>query len=91
MVYIPNNVLQQYAGKYKTSDNDDFLKIICDNGDLLIEYDNYKQLLIPKTDSTFVPFEWASVQFNFNKNKNDKPTELLIISEKGEFPYIKID
>jgi hypothetical protein len=89
MVYIPNNVLQQYAGKYKNSDNDDILKINSDGGELSMGIGDWKTLLIPKTDSTFVPFDESPIQINFNKN--GKPSKLIIISEKGKFPFTKID
>ncbi len=46
--------------------------------------DDWKTLLIPKTDSTFVPFDELPIQINFNKNV--KPTKLILYSEKGEFP-----
>ena len=89
MIDIPNNLIQQYIGEYKNADDNNFLKINRDGGDFSMGVGDWKTLLIPKTDSTFVPFDESPIQINFNKNV--KPTKLIIISEKGEFPFIKID
>jgi hypothetical protein len=89
MIDVPNNLIQQYTGEYKNADDNDILKINSDGGELSMGSGDWKTLLIPKTDSTFVPFDESPIQINFNKN--GKPSKLIIISEKGEFPFIKID
>jgi hypothetical protein len=89
MIDIPNNLIQQYTGEYKNANDNNILKINSDGGDLSMGVGDWKTLLIPKTDSTFVPFDESPIQINFNKNV--KPSKLIIISEKGEFPFTKID
>jgi mRNA-degrading endonuclease RelE of RelBE toxin-antitoxin system len=89
LVDVPENIIQQYTGEYKNTDDDYILKITSDKEGLFMRVDDWKTLLIPKTDSTFVPFDELPIQINFNKNV--KPTKLIFISEKGEFPFIKTD
>ncbi len=89
MVDIPNNLIQQYTGEYKNADDNNILKINSDKGDWSMGFGDWKTLLIPKTDSTFVTFDELPIQIYFNKNGN--PLKLIIKSEKGEVPFTKVD